>query len=243
LNRPSIDHLTHGQINATNHLAILCDFDDTAADCNVATLLLSAFAGEHSPGMTPGWQVIRQRFWDSEISLAEYQEKAFARLSQSKREQVSYVQANAKLRRGFHSLAEYCELNGIELAIVSHGLDYYVRALLEKEGLGRIPVFAVDTGISKTGEQTYSYKYTHAECQWTPGNCKCRLVEEYRERGHSIIYAGDGASDTCPAARADFVFARDSLLSFCQWQELPHRELTDFTVLLDYLVQRHREDA
>jgi hypothetical protein len=33
------------------------------------------------------------------------------------------------------------------------------------------------------------------------------------------------------------------LLVFCQDQEIPHRELTDFTVLLDYLEQRDREDS
>jgi 2-hydroxy-3-keto-5-methylthiopentenyl-1-phosphate phosphatase len=241
--RPPIDHLMQAQTDALGRMAILCDFDDTTADRNVATLLLSAFAGEQLAGELPGWQVIRQRFLDSEISLAEYQENAFARLNATRGEQTAYVQANADLRPGFRSLAEYCALNGIALAIVSHGLDYYVRALLEKEDLGHIPVFAVDTEVSETGEQTYSYKYAHAECRWNPGNCKCSLVEEYRERGHSVIYAGDGTSDTCPAGKADFVFARDSLLVFCQDQEIPHRELTDFTVLLDYLEQRDREDS
>jgi 2-hydroxy-3-keto-5-methylthiopentenyl-1-phosphate phosphatase len=232
LNRPPIDRL-----------AILCDFDDTAADCNVAALILSAFAEEQLPRATPGWQVIRQRFLNSEISLAEYQESAFDRLTATPEEQMALVQANANLGRGFRSLADYCELNDIALAIVSHGLDYYVRALLEKENLGSISVFAVDTGVSETGEKTYSYKYARAECRWTPGNCKCRVVEEYRERGHSVIYVGDGTSDTCPAVKADFVFARDSLLNFCQAQGVPHRELSDFTVLLDYLMQHDREDS
>jgi 2-hydroxy-3-keto-5-methylthiopentenyl-1-phosphate phosphatase len=241
LNRPSAKHWIQGQTDATDHIVILCDFDDTAADCNVATLLLSAFSGEHIVGTMPEWQIIRQRFLDSEISLAKYQENAFARLDATPVEQAAYVQANAALRPGFRSLADYCAANGVELAIVSHGLDYYVRALLEKEELGHLPVFAVETRVSETGEQTYSYKYVRAECRWNPGNCKCRLLEEYGNRGHSVIYVGDGTSDTCPAAKADFVFARDSLLRFCQAQGIQHQELTDFTVLLDYLEQRGRE--
>jgi 2-hydroxy-3-keto-5-methylthiopentenyl-1-phosphate phosphatase len=69
------------------------------------------------------------------------------------------------------------------------------------------------------------------------------VLEEYRERGHRVLYAGDGLSDTCPAKHADFVFARDGLLSFCQAQGLPHRELTDFYVVLDYLEEQGREAA
>jgi 2-hydroxy-3-keto-5-methylthiopentenyl-1-phosphate phosphatase len=58
-----------------------------------------------------------------------------------------------------------------------------------------------------------------------------------------VLYAGDGLSDTCPAKQADFVFARDGLLHFCEAHDLPHRELTDFNVILDYLEEVGPEGA
>lgn len=222
-------------------MVILCDFDDTAADRNVATLLFDAFPKQPLTESTPHWRSLHKQYLNAEITLAEYQENAFAGLNASRSEQTAYVQANADLRPGFHALAGYCALNGIELAIVSHGLDRYVRALLEKEDLGHIPVHAVETGVSITGQETFTYRYAQDECPWSPGNCKCLLVDEYKERGHCVIYAGDGLSDTCPARKADFVFARDGLLSFCQAQNIPHRELTDFYVLLDYLEHQNKE--
>jgi 2-hydroxy-3-keto-5-methylthiopentenyl-1-phosphate phosphatase len=87
------------------------------------------------------------------------------------------------------------------------------------------------------------YRFSQDDCPWAPGNCKCYILEEYRERGHKVLYAGDGLSDTCPAKKADFVFARDGLLSFCQANDLPHRELTDFNVILEYLEEVGPEGA
>ena len=224
-------------------MVILCDFDDTAADRNVATLLLDAFARQPFTETTPHWRQLHQQYLNVEISLAEYQEKAFSGMPATRSEQEVYVRENANLRPGFKQLADYCAANAIELAIVSHGLDYYVRALLEKEDLGHIPTYAVETGASSTGQETYTYRYAQDECPWAPGNCKCFLVDEYKNRGHKVIYAGDGLSDTCPARKADFVFARDGLLGFCQTQGIPHRELTDFNVLLDYLEEQDRENS
>ena len=216
-------------------MVILCDFDDTVADCNIATLLLDRFHPAPTAGSDPRtWRHLHQRFLDAEISLAEYQEAAFAPLGTERTEQTAFVKAEAALRPGFAELTRYCAEQGIELAIVSHGLDFYIDALLEASGVERVPYFAVETGENE-GRPTFSYRYSDPACDWYPGNCKCSVLESYRERGHQVIYAGDGMSDTCPARRADFVFARDGLLGFCRAHGIPHRELSDFHVLLDYL--------
>jgi 2,3-diketo-5-methylthio-1-phosphopentane phosphatase len=224
-------------------MVILCDFDDTAADRNVATLLLDAFPKGPFADTNLRWRDLHKQYLNAEITLAEYQENAFAGLPASREREANYAKANASLRPGFRELAGYCAANGVELAIVSHGLDFYVQALLEKADLGHIPVFAVETGDSPLGETTFMYRFSQDDCPWAPGNCKCYILEEYRERGHKVLYAGDGLSDTCPAKKADFVFARDGLLSFCQANDLPHRELTDFNVILEYLEEVGPEGA
>ena len=221
-------------------MVILCDFDDTAADRNVATLLLDGLQSTPFSSTTENWRSLHKQFLDSEITLAEYQENAFERLASTRSEQAAYAQKHADLRPGFRELAEYCQEQRIEIAVVSHGLDFYIQALLDKAGLGYIPQFAVQTGEA-AGRTTFTYNFAKDGCPWAPGNCKCYIVEEYRERGHAILYAGDGLSDTCPARKADFVFARDGLLSFCQAYDLPHRELTDFHVVLDFLKEQGPE--
>ena len=224
-------------------MVILCDFDDTAADRNVATLLLDAFPKRPFADTSPRWRELHRQYLNAKITLAEYQELAFAGMPVSREEQAAFVREHASLRPGFRELAGYCAVNDIELAIVSHGLDFYIQALLEAADLGHLPVFAVETSDSKTGGTVFAYPFARDECAWAPGNCKCTIVEEYRERGHRVLYAGDGLSDICPAKQADFVFGRDALMHFCKAHDLPHHELTDFNVILDYLEKMGSEGA
>ena len=163
-----------------------------------------------------------------------YQETAFADMGTDREQQTAYVTESAGLRPGFAELMHYCAAEGIELAIVSHGLDFYIDALLGAAGADGVPYFAVETG-ERDGRPTFAYHYADPACDWYPGNCKCSVLESYRQRHKQVIYAGDGQSDTCPARRADYVFARGALLDFCRAQGIPHRKLTDFHVVLDYL--------
>ncbi|MEX2599381.1 MAG: MtnX-like HAD-IB family phosphatase [Dehalococcoidia bacterium] len=210
---------------------ILCDFDDTAADRNVATLLLDRFRPADA---IHDWRHIRRQFHDGHISLAEYQERSFAPVSTPLHDQAAHVRKAARLRPGFRELAAYCAQHSIVIAIVSHGLDFYVQALLEGAGLTNVSYFAVRTGL-ENGSMTFHYDFARRECDWWPGNCKCSVLRQYTDAGYYTIYAGDGSSDICPAQRADFVFARDTLLRFCQERGIPHQQLDDFHVVLDYL--------
>lgn len=202
-------------------------------------MLLDRFHPGTSPGSSDqttrtSWRDLHRRFLDGEITLAAYQEIAFADMGTDREQQIAYLTESAALRPGFADLARYCAAEGIELAIVSHGLDFYIDALLGAAGAKDVPFFAVETGGSD-GRPTFAYNYADPACAWYPGNCKCSVLESYRQRHQQVIYAGDGMSDTCPARRADYVFARDRLLAFCRAENIPHRELTDFHVVLDYL--------
>ena len=214
-------------------MIILCDFDETAAAQNVGQLLLDRFTPDPLPSGMLHWRDIRQRYVDREISLAEYQEIAFRQLGARLSEQARYVRAEARLRTGFPELAEYCRQRGIAIAIVSHGLDFYVQAALSAEGVDT-PIHAVDT--DEAGQTlTFSYPFADEDCASWPGNCKCAVLRRYRRDGERVIYAGDSASDVCPASQADVVFARGWLADYCRENGLPHSELTDFFAVIDYL--------
>ena len=211
-------------------MIILCDFDDTAAAQNVGQLLLERFQPD---GAAP-WQDVRRRYTDKEISLAEYQEISFRRLTAPVEEQRRFLRESAGLRAGFAELAEHCARRGVALGIVSHGLDYYVEAILTANNID-IPFHAVTTSHAD-GVPSFSYGFADERCQWWPGNCKCKALEQYRRRyGGHLVYAGDSASDACPARRADFVFARAWLADFCKEQSLRYAELPDFHAVIDYV--------
>ena len=208
--------------------AVVCDFDDTTVLENVAQIILEDFGGA-------GWREYQRQNSMHLISLKEYQELAFSTVKAGRQAMTTLVKEKATLRPKFKDLYQYCADNDIPLAIASMGLDFYVEALLEREGMESIPVFAVDTEFTPSGIN-YGYRFTWKGC-WQPGNCKCLVLERYRMQGYAILFAGDGRSDICPATKSDLVFGRRYLEDHFQENGLPYVGLTDFSVVLDALKQ------
>jgi 2,3-diketo-5-methylthio-1-phosphopentane phosphatase len=213
---------------AKNPPAVLCDFDDTTAVENVAELLLEHFSDDAT------WQQLRRQSREKTIAFREYQERAFSSTRASREAMVSLVKSRATMRPYFRELWQYCQDRDIPLAIVTVGLDFYVDALLEREGLEEVPRYAVKTSFTHRGI-TYGYPHTWDGSgastldvcrQW--GNCKCSVLGKYRRMGHSIFYVGDGRSDFCPASIADQVFARSHLAELCREDQMPYTEFEDF---------------
>ncbi|MCS7207673.1 MAG: HAD-IB family phosphatase [Dehalococcoidia bacterium] len=209
----------------TQPLAVLVDFDETAAEQNVAELLLTAFC-------QGDWRSLREAFRAGRLTLREYQERAFAAVSAPVEAMARYVQEHARLRHGFPDLARFCYQNHIPLAIVTNGLQFYVEALLGRYGvLPYVTIHAVQVRFTAHGP-VYTYPWATPYC-WEWGNCKCRVVDIYRQQRHRILYVGDSSgSDLCPAARSDILFAHKSLLEYCQLAAIPAHPLRDFTDVL-----------
>ena len=205
-------------------LALLVDFDDTAAAQNVAELLLTRFGGDE-------WREIREQFRRGETNLRTYQEDAFATTEASEQEMQAYVGQAGALREGFLDLVRYCIANDIHVAIASNGLTFYIRALLDRHDLTKgIPVYAVESR-SAPGDADFAYPYATETC-WEWGNCKCLVLQRYRDEGRRVLFAGDGMSDACAAGRADFVYARSRLLEHCREAGIPHKAFEEFTAVL-----------
>jgi len=203
--------------------AVLTDFDDTAAVQNVAEMLLTKFGD-------PTWHEVRQRFRDKELTLNEYQEITFRNIQADRATMQDYVKQNASLRPYFKEMWHYCRESQVPLAVVSQGLDFYIEALLEKEGCGHVPIHAVNTRFDAKGIN-YEYRYA-VPGKERFGNSKGVVVDSYREQGHYIVYVGDGMSDFEAATRADLVFAHRVLADECERQEIPFRPFTDFDDVL-----------
>ena len=113
--------------------AVLVDFDDTAAEQNVAQMLLERFGD-------PTWQAVRERFRQGELTLKEYQEITFSNIlaaspQVNRATMQDYVKQHANLRPYFKELWEYCQAEHIPMAIVSVGL---LPAAFVDEGEGAV---------------------------------------------------------------------------------------------------------
>jgi 2-hydroxy-3-keto-5-methylthiopentenyl-1-phosphate phosphatase len=211
--------------------AVLTDFDDTAAAQNVAEMLLQQF------GDTT-WPDVRAQFRSGALTLKEYQEITFRNILADRTVMQDYVKANANLRPWFGEVWQHCQDRGLPMVIVSQGLDFYIEALLEKEGFPQVPVYAVETSFTDQGID-YKYNFTYPG-EPHRGNSKGLVVSQFREQGYRVLYVGDGRSDFEAAVEADQVFAHSVLAEECQRQGIPFRPFRDFGDVLSVLQE---EDA
>ena len=208
---------------------VLSDFDDTAAEQNVAELLLQRF-GDAT------WTDVRDKFRKGELNLKEYQEIVFRNIKADVGTMQRYVKEKANLRPHFGELVEHCENNNIPMAIVSQGLDFYIEALLNAEGYESIPVYAVNTSFNSSGI-TYHYNHTSPGKEFQ-GNSKGLIVNEYQQKGYKVYYMGDGRSDFEAAREADVVFAHSVLADECDKQGINYIRFNDFGDVLKRLTEQ-----
>ena len=209
--------------NGRPHPVVLTDFDDTAAAQNVAEMLLNQFGD-------PDWKDVRQSFRDGQLSLKVYQEITFRNINADRATMQSYVKEHANLRPFFKDLWGFCQSNGIQMAVVSQGLDFYIQAVLEREGVGRVPVYAVDTKF-EGGEISYHYNHTDPGKEGE-GNSKGFVVQSFQKQGAYVFFAGDGHSDLEAARVADVTFAHRNLATFCDDENIAYQPFKDFRGIL-----------
>ena len=215
--------------------AFLTDFDDTAAVQNVAELLLNRFGA-------PSWPEVRQQFRNGQLSLMEYQEITFREMRADRSAMQHYVKEYARLRPWFPELRRFCRSPGpgqapIPFAVVSQGLDFYISAVLERDGFDDVPVYAVDTEF-EDGRISYHYRHNYPGME-SRGNSKAFIVEQYQRQGYYVVFAGDGASDIEASQQADMVFAHRTLARFCDAEGIRYTPFKDFKSALVAVRQLH----
>lgn len=128
---------------------------------------------------------------------------------------------------GFHSFVDYCRQHNFELTILSDGLDYYINYILNKEGIGSVKVFSNKLTLGPKGELIPSFPYRDEECRQC-ANCKRNHILDSTGDDEYSFYVGDGLSDICPAQYSDFVFAKNSLLKYCEKNSINFFPFTTF---------------
>jgi len=201
-------------------IAVLCDFDGTVARDDVGNLLFRTFSpdGEST-------EVVR-RWKAGEISSRECleQESAVARVS---RDELDGFLRDRRIDPYFKDFHDFARRRGMEVVIMSDGLDYYIEKLLVRNGLGQIEFFANKLRFTEKGIAVEFPWYDLLECQ-DCGCCKTHHLFRYRDQGYYIIYVGDGLSDRCPCETADLVFAKGDLLAHCRSRGIEHVEFSNF---------------
>ncbi len=192
---------------------ILCDFDGTASPVDVGNRLLDRFTGD-------GWEEIDRDYCAGRIGSRAAYKKIAPMFRGTRTEMLQYVLAIAALDRDFELFYRLCLQNGIDVKIVSDGLDFYIEALLIKHGLAQVEYHANCTVFKEDDRVSFEFPGASEDCGRC-GNCKRAILERYRPDYNRIIYIGDSYSDVCPAKIADLVFAKATL--YKQYSHNGHR--------------------
>lgn len=200
---------------AGSPLQVVLDFDGTLVDPNVAIVLVAEFAEN---GHEVAHEVDRL-LHEGKIGLREAWQRQAALLPGDRiPEMARYVRANVPLRSGAKTFLATAQRHHLPVTIVSGGLDFYIREVLDREGLD-IPIKSDRLERIPDGHVRVVHPFGHPTCQLC-GICKAAVVTDRTETQRTVFVA-DGSTDRYGAESADIVFARHRLLEYCRRTGIP----------------------
>ncbi len=208
---------------------IQCDFDGTVTIEDVSFAILEKFA-------KGDWRRFLDEYRAGKITVGGFNARAFSLVKESEKTQTDYILASPELRirAGFPELVGYCGQHGIRFAIVSNGLEYYIKAILASMGLDHVDVHAAQSRFNSVGMEV---SFTGPDGGTVDDSFKETYVQHFINEGCRVIYAGNGVSDLAPARRAHHIFATGDLAEAYRQLKLKHTPFQDF-----YEVRRGLEE-
>lgn len=188
--------------------AVFCDFDGTITRRDVGYNIFHHFSGGKNDDLLPDWKAGRMTTRTC-LTLEAAMVKASA-------EEIYQFIDQFEIDKGFRGFVELCEKNGAPLFVASDGLDFYIRHILSKNGLGQLEI-KTNVGRPENGGLTVEFPHENSSCPRC-GVCKGERIAKFREDtdgGYRIVFVGDGYSDACATREADLIFAKKDLEQYC----------------------------
>ena len=212
-------------------LLVQCDFDDTITIGNVSALIRTAFAPDE-------WREMEDEYHAGLYSVEESNIRQFALVRAARTEIEDYVRTHVIVRDGFEEFVRYCRREGIRLAVVSSGLDLYIRPTMQRLGLERLKVSSGKAHVNRSGIQV---EYTGPSGKSLRRAFKESFLRHFKTSGYTVIYIGDGLSDIVPATEADFVIARSDLEHHFRDNALPCYTFRTFKDVVGHVEEIRRQ--
>jgi 2-hydroxy-3-keto-5-methylthiopentenyl-1-phosphate phosphatase len=175
---------------------LVLDWDGTCTEVDSLHMVLERFGDREI------YQRIERELLAGRMSYRELMEAEFDTVRAPLDEVVAFLLAEARLRPGFHELAQ------LDPVILSSGFVELIEPVLAREGV------ALEVRANSVDPRPDGWRIRwrdDAECPECGDLCKRRGLPEGR-----IVFVGDGYSDRCAALAADRIFARDSLAEYLQ---------------------------
>ncbi len=197
-----------------------CDFDGTITEEDVSFSILDAYANGD-------WRRLLDEYKKGKITVGRFNTRAFTMVKEDKQTLDRFVLERARIRAGFDRLLIYCQQKGLRFVIVSNGLSFYIKTILENLRMGDVEVFAAQATFSPRGIKA---RYIGPDGVRLKDGFKEAYIKHFLKGGYRIVYIGNGPSDAPSARLADHVFATGQLLEYFRKAGLnctPFNDLND----------------
>jgi 2-hydroxy-3-keto-5-methylthiopentenyl-1-phosphate phosphatase len=184
-------------------MIVQCDFDGTIITNNMSVMLREAFALDT-------WRSIEVEYTSRRISVEESNRRQFLLIKQSHATLENFIRDHIEVRPGFVDFIRYCRQKGIRFVIVSAGMDFYIKLILEAVNLTELETYCASTTFESEG---IVVKYFDPFGQPIQSDFKLYYLNWLKSQGKLLTYVGDGLSDFDAAIEADYVFASGDLCS------------------------------
>ncbi|MBI2428073.1 MAG: MtnX-like HAD-IB family phosphatase [Ignavibacteriales bacterium] len=166
-----------------------------------------------------------------EINARECWRRGFTSMRSVTKDEFIRFALTQSTDRSFPIFVDYCRSLKIDVHVLSDGFDAYIDPILEREHLGSLPRFSNELRFNGDKTVTPLFPFTDSECPRC-ANCKRNHMLTRSGEEHVIVYIGDGVSDRCPVQYADIVFAKGSLVAFCESNNITFHRFETFDDVL-----------
>jgi 2-hydroxy-3-keto-5-methylthiopentenyl-1-phosphate phosphatase len=210
--------------------AIQLDFDGTVTEEDVSFLLLDMFAGSR-------WRKYLEEYASGKISVADFSKTVFGMIKADEETSTDFVlnSPRVRVRPGLKEFIDYCKNKRIKVIIVSHGLTFYIGAILSNLGIEGLEIHAAENVFSPDGMKV---RYLGPDGRELEAGFKEAYTGMLKQEGYQVVYIGDGNSDIYPSRKADYVCATAQLLARCREEKLkchPFDNFYDVIKIIDSL--------
>ncbi|MFN4985926.1 MAG: HAD-IB family phosphatase [Ignavibacteria bacterium] len=209
------------------------DFDGTISQMDVGDEIIRAF-GSFEP--------LHSELLEGKMTVAQYYTRAVESFTPAATpEALTIYSIEQELDPGIGPLLRWLNATSIPTYIVSDGFDVYIRPLLSMiDGASQIPVYC--NKLDWNGMAfTPLFPGASESCSCFCASCKRNAIISNIALEDTVVYVGDGRSDTCAVQYADIVFAKGTLAAFCTAEGIPFHHYRSLTDVLLILQRRHQE--
>lgn len=204
---------------------VFTDFDGTIAVNDIGDAVFDRF------GDVDVCSKFFEQYRNGSIDARECWRKGFASFCPVTKEEFTSFALSQSIDGHFKSFVEFCSGKNISVTVLSDGYDAYIDPVLKREGLDSLQRFSNRLQFNDNGTVEPIFPFTDAECIRC-ANCKRNHILTRSSENHVIVYIGDGISDRCPVQFADVVFAKDSLVNYCETHNITFHRFEDFSDVL-----------